>query len=694
MRYFYYLFAILFCSGAMAQNYQPIVTPAIPMAENFHDQYLITDNYQWLEDVHLKETKKWIHNQNRLSTKYLKKCSNKTNAFLSINRYAHTTFDNPIQLGDYYFHKAYYGESTTSALFYRKRINGAASMLVNPNFISRREKVSIEGYKVSKYSDLLAYQFSRGGSDWKEIKVVNLKNAKPLKDHLTGIKFSNIAWLKDGFFYATYEQDGKFGVTNQQKVWYHKIGTPQSEDELIFKKVKNPNNRFRFDTSSDERFFFLKEINEEKGICNIFYMDFTSDNPKLQPLFTNRAEAIHILDSYDDELIAVTSHQVLDRIIVKINPANPFKLKMISPNFSDAVLLKIVPFSDRIVTVYQNNQKPFLCILDYEGNILKKIEFQMGMSLNGLSGNYFKDELFYYLTDYALPPVGYQFNIQTFTPKIIEKTGITYNLKKIVYEQKEFTTEDGVSVSMLLVYKKGLEKNGNVPTILKAYGGFGIVSKPAFDPGIVHFIKEGGLFAFANIRGGGDRGYKWAKDGRGINKQNSFDDFIEAAEFLIEENYTNPKKLAITGGSNGGLVVAVAAIQRPDLFKAVVPVVAPLDMLRFEQFTIGTFHKDEYGTVSTEEGFENLYSYSPYHNIKDEVNYPSMLLVTSENDDRVPPFHSYKFAARLQSRPAQKNPILLRVWKNAGHSGVSTLSERRRKRADIYGFMMYELMEK
>ena len=288
----------------------------------------------------------------------------------------------------------------------------------------------------------------------------------------------------------------------------------------------------------------------------------------------------------------------------------------------------------------------------------------------------------------------YKFNIRTFKKELTKQTSVNFDFNAIEYKEVEYKSKDSVAISMILVYEKGLKLDGNNPVILEAYGGFGSVNEPSFDPGIVYFIKSGGIYAFANIRGGGDNGEKWAMDGRGNNKQNSFDDFIAAAEYLIANKYTDKDKLASTGSSNGGLVVAVAAVQRPDLFKAVVPVVAPLDMLRFEKFTVGHWHSDEYGTVKDSVSFSKLYGYSPYHNIQEGINYPAMLILTSDNDDRVPPFHSYKFAAELQSRTAQKNPILLKSEKNSGHSGASTFFSALREKADIYGFIMNELTEK
>ena len=282
----------------------------------------------------------------------------------------------------------------------------------------------------------------------------------------------------------------------------------------------------------------------------------------------------------------------------------------------------------------------------------------------------------------------YKFNIRTFKQELADQTVVTFGFINIEYKEVEYLSKDSVPVSMVLVYQKGLVNNGNNPAILKAYGGFGEVSSSAFDPGIVYFVKNGGVFAYANIRGGGDKGVSWAKAGRGNNKQKSFDDFIAAAEYLIGQKYTSKDKLAATGASNGGLVAAASAIQRPDLFKAVVPVVVPLDMLRFEKFTIGHAWTDEYGTVADSLSFTKLLAFSPCHQIKEGINYPAMLIVTSDNDDRVPPFHSYKFAARLQNRKAQKNPIYLKVEKKSGHYGASTLLTSIKEDADIYGFIM------
>jgi prolyl oligopeptidase len=580
------------------------------------------------------------------------------------------------------------------ALFYKSALKYDAELLVDPNFISRKDKIMLKGYYVSGDSKLLAYQFSRNGSDWAEVKVVNLQYATHKEDHLTGLKFSDIAWLGNGFYYSTVFQDSEFGETIRQQVYYHEIGTEQKEDKLIFERKNNPKASFDFLTTSNERYFVLKEKDEQVGKVNVFYIDYNAETPYLRPLILNLKENIYILDSHEGKFIVETIHDSKKGSIVEIDPANPYNWRSIIPEYAEALLMYIIPFADRLVTVYQLNQHPILAVYDYEGSLLYKLDFPVATSLGGFNGEFYDEELLFNYASYTIPPVVYKFNIKNFQKELTKQTTVTFDFNKIVYKEVEYLSEDSIRVPMILVYEKGLELNGENPTILKAYGGFGSVEQPYFDPGIVYFVKKGGVFAFANIRGGGDKGIDWARDGRGDKKQNSFDDFIAAAEYLINSKYTNSEKLAITGASNGGLVVAAAAMQRPDLFKAVVPVVAPLDMLRFEKFTIGHFHTDEYGTVQDSSGFKNLFSYSPYHNIKQDVNYPSFLIVTAENDDRVPPFHSYKFTARMQNRAAQTNPIMLKTEKKAGHNGANTFYSTIEETADIFGFIMNELSRK
>ncbi|MEI6434203.1 MAG: prolyl oligopeptidase family serine peptidase [Bacteroidota bacterium] len=684
---------ILFHSILFGQENQNHFIKEVIEVDTFFSAFIIKDKYRWLEDVNSAETKAWVATQYKLSRKFLSSAQASTNAFNIIDKYGYSEYHRPLKLGDYYFTSAFYNNQNNPALFYQFQLNGRWEILIDPSDISTKDEIDLNDYAISKNSKLLAYQFSRNGSDWKEVKVVSMPQGFDQKDHLKGLKFSNLAWLGNGFFYSTFSQDGQFGVTQGQRVFFHNIGTEQSADVLIFERKKNPTASFDFMTTSDERFFVLKEENDQTGIMNIFYIDYKSDQPFLRPLITNLKEDIEILDSHEGKFIAITSLKSNNGSIVEIDPENPYKWRAIAAEFSAALLLEAFPFNDRIVAIYQADQHPIITVLDYSGTILFNKELPVATSLGGFSGRSSDDELLYFYTSYTIPPIVYKFNIRTFKSELTDQTGVNFDFTNIEYKEVEYFSTDSVRVSMVLVYANGMVRNGDNPAILKAYGGYGIVSPPSFDPGIVYFIKNGGIFAFANIRGGGEKGIKWAKAGRGKNKQNTFDDFIAAAEYLIENKYTSKDKLAATGASHGGLVVAAAAIQRPDLFKAVVPIVAPLDMLRKEKFTVGKMNNEEYGSVEDSVSFKKLLDYSPYHNIREDVNYPAMLIITSENDDRVPPFHSYKFVARLQNREAQKNPIILKIQKKSGHHGASTLVSVIKEDADIYGFIMNELLK-
>lgn len=688
------LTAILFIFHLLvySQSQEPIYTEKVPVIDTYFEVE-ITDNYRWLENTSSIETKQWIENQSNNSKKFLKTASRKTNSFLSIDKYTHTKFENPIKKGNFYFNYYYTSLFSRPSLFVKTGIKKASRKLIEPSQISSSEVINLKGFAVSKNMELLAFQFGREGSDWAEMMIVKISNGKILKDHLKGLKFSNISWLNNGFFYSTYDQINKFGKTLNNKIFYHEIGNQQTDDKLVFARKNNPEAYFEYLTTSDERFLIIKEKDESKGNTSIFYIDYHSEKKALKPLFYNIEYNIDIVDSHNGKFIATTTKDANNGRIIEIDPKTPFKWKEIAPNYSSELLLRVLPFSDRIVTIYQSNQRPILVVINYEGNVLYRLDFPIGSSIGGFSGDKTDEEFLFYLKSYTVPPVVFKFNIKTFEKKLTQKTGVTYKYSDIVYKEVEYYSKDSLKIPMILVHRDDIKLDGKNPTILKAYGGFGIVSSPSFDPGIVHFIRNGGIFAFANIRGGGDKGVQWATDGKGLNKQNSFDDFISGAEYLINNNYTNNNKLAITGGSNGGLVVAAAAIQRPDLFKVVVPIVAPLDMLRFEKFTVGRFHTDEYGTVTDSIGFKNLLDYSPFHNIKENINYPATLVVTSDNDDRVPPFHSYKFVAKLQNRKSQINPILLKVEKNAGHYGSSNYMSDIKEKADIYGFILYHLSE-
>jgi prolyl oligopeptidase len=674
---------------------QEIVFPKIQkstVVDTFFSEYVIKDDYRWMEDIKNPDLLEWINAQNEISDKQLHKASNKNSTFNFIDKYFYTEYSRPTKKGDYYFTYSYYNNLGVPALFYKNKLNFEYEILIDPNYISKKEKISLKGYQVSKNSKYLAYQYSRNGSDWAEVQVVNLDTKIHLKDHLSNIKFSNIEWKEDGFFYSKYPKIDKFSLTLGEEVYYHKLRTDQSEDKLIFKR-KNPKIQFSFIVTSNEQFFVLKERNEDTGIVNIFYIDYTSLNPTIKPLLMNQTDDFNIIESKNGKLIARTNLNSNTSFVVEIDPNNPLNIREIIPPYDKSVLLEVKALTNKIIAVYQCNQRSFITVYDYSGNLLYLLEMPIATSIGGFSGDRDDTELMFYFTSFTIPPVVYKFNIISFERTLLERTGVNFDYKNIVYDEIEYYSSDSTKVPMFIIHNKDTKLDGTNPTILKTYGGFGSIVSPSYDPGIIYFLKKGGILAYANIRGGGDYGHEWHKAGRRLNKQNSLDDVIAAAEFLINKKYTSSDKIAVTGTSNGGLVAAAVVIQRPDLFKLAVPVVGVYDMLRFEKFTVGNLHIDEFGTVNDSIDFVNLLNYSPLHNIKEETNYPGMLIITSDNDERVPPFHSYKFVAKLQNRTAQKNPILLKVEKNCGHYGSVGFLNSVKKKAEFYGYIYNYLIE-
>lgn len=696
MKLFILIFTIIYCGFYSNSDAQTLEYPKARITDQ-SDVYFnetIKDEYRWMENTNSAECENWVDAQNQITNKILRKAASKYNSFNAVNKYAYVKYDNPQKHGKYYFTYAFYDDNSVPGLFIQHTLKSQPTILVEPKFISNKDIIRLKNYEVSSDSKHLAIQYSRNGSDWGEIKIINIATGNYKKDHLTHVKFSNIAWRGNGFYYSTYPDNGN-GITQGQKVYYHELGTDQSEDKLVFRRSNNPEAYFRIQTTSDERFMILKEIDEVHQVINLFYIDFNAATPALRPLLRKLSynDNLSIIDNHGDELIASSAKDGNNSMVIKINPIKPRDWHVLIPEFKSTLLLDVKVLDNKLLTLYQNNRKQQINIFDLEGKLLESFQLPFGFSVSGFNGEKTDKEILFAYEGYTQPKVVYILNTETLKMEPLRSTVVNFDHTKFETKEIEYASFDGTKVSMFMVYKKGINLEGNNPTLLKAYGGFGSINLPRFTPGIVHFLNRGGLFVFANIRGGGDNGISWASQGRGKHKQNSFNDFIAAAEFLIKTGYTSADKLAITGASNGGLVVGVAMTQRPELFKVAVPVVAPFDMMRFEQFTVGNLHTDEYGSVSDSLGYNSIKAYSPLHHIKNDVNYPATLIMTSENDDRVPPLHSYKFAAKLQSRTAQKNPILLKVEKNAGHYGANkNLKAELREAAEMYDFILSHLL--
>ncbi len=698
MKRLLYIIVFFYYSLPMgAQNYELIPARKLPVVDTFYQSFTIEDDYRWMEKMDSDELRQWVKLQNKQTKRFLAQIPKHKRFESKILDYSRYDYEKKLKnnmpdfdsVHQYNFEYQVYDDVSMRVLAYKGKGIHDYRVLVDPYDISETDNIYIMDYWSSTGEKYLAYEFSRNGSDKMEARIVSLADRKQLPDVLKGLMFTKLVWYKnDGFFYSTYDRKDKFGITSGQKVWYHKVGTGQYEDKLIFERKHFQNNNFRFKIVGNQKYLILDEYFPGKDKMNVFYFDLKTGNFNVKPLITNLNAKISVVGFRDGKFIAESAIGSGNGMVFEIDPAHPYKWKALTPYYSEAVLNSYLLSKKYIATVYLASN-PVLVLLDYNMKVVHTVMLPKSTSptIIGIKDNY----LYYAYSSYTVPPVRFRLNLDNFKKTLVAKALVHYDFNKIVFENVEYVSNDSTKIPLTIVHRKDLVKDGSAPALLTAYGGYGVIDAPAFNPAIVAFVLGGGVYAYAHIRGGGEKGVKWAKAGRGFKKQQSFDDFAAAARYLINSRYTGSEHLASYGASNGGLVVAATAIQNPDLFKLVIPEVAVTDMLRFEKFTVGHFWADEYGTVNDSLSFLNLLSYAPYQNIRDEVNYPMMLVITSDHDDRVPPLHSYKFVARLQNRDAQGNPVYLMVEKKGGHNGVITNKSITNKMIDVYGLVLYEL---
>lgn len=674
-----------------AQGYNYPFTPSVDSGETIYGK-VIKDEYAWLEDVNSQQVKKWVAEQNEFTLDYFNKHIKQIAAYREITSISNAEFDMAEKQGKYYFRFLYSAgdDNATPSLFFQEDIKAYPTLLVNPKSISSADRIDIRKFKLSPDGKFLAYQYSRNGSDWMEIRIIDIKTRKTKKEVLQDIRFSEIVWYNNGFYYSKYPKAGNvYGLALGQEIYYHKLDTDQSSDELIYSKGKNSRAELEVLVTSDDRYLVVQERNKSTREYHLLLKDNTKKDATLERLISGPEAHLIILDSDDNDLIALSYFQNNNGRIVRIDVNEPLQWKTVVNELEDGVIIEAKAFRNSIVTVVQSGLSEYIYLYNRKGELMKAIPFKEGFKVSGLFGEPVDEHVFFYYSSFTQPSAILKLNLKTFEYKKsgnLSESG--YDPTSFEYKKVEYPSADGVMIPLLLVYKKGLKLNGNNPALLEAYGGFGTVSRAKFNPGLVYFLEQGGIYAYAYIRGGGTKGNKWAVMGRGVNKQKSFDDFIYAAQYLINNKYTAPKHLAATGISNGGLVVGVAITQRPDLFGAAVPIVGVYDMIHFEEATIGHFHIDEYGTKTDSASFNRLLSFSPLHNISGQRQYPPLLIITGAYDDRVPAYQSYKFAAKLQSLQ-QKTPALLRVIPKAGHFGDTSFSGMINQQVEIFSFLLH-----
>ncbi|MEI6895861.1 MAG: prolyl oligopeptidase family serine peptidase [Colwellia sp.] len=656
----------------------------------------IADPYRWLEDDRSEETAAWVKAENKVTFKYLSKIPYREQLKSRLAElWNYEKIGAPFKKGDYTFFYKNDGLQNQYVV-YRQKDDGDAEVFLDPNAFSEDGTTSMGQLSFSKDGSLAAYSISEGGSDWRKIIIIDVETKKVLELPLIDVKFSGISWFKnEGFYYSSYDKPKGSELsakTDQHKLYYHVLGQPQKNDQVIFGKTAEQKRRYVGGTvTEDNRFLIISGAISTSG-NDLYLKDLSKVNSPLVTLIDNFDADTSLLDNDGDKLFLVTNLAAPNKKIVTVDanaPASKNWLDFIAE--TDHVLSASIGggfffteyMVDAISKVYQ---------YDYQGKQVREIDLPGVGSTSAIEGDKDENILYYSFSNYKTPGTIYSYNVNKGESDVYRKSGAQFDSEAYESKQVFYPSKDGTKIPMIITYKKGLDLNGKNPTILYGYGGFNISLTPSFSVTRAVWLEQGGIYAVANLRGGGEYGKKWHKAGTQLNKQNVFDDFIAAAEYLIKQNYTTSDYLAINGGSNGGLLVGAVMTQRPDLMQVALPAVGVLDMLRYHTFTAGAGWAYDYGTAEQSKTmFEYLRGYSPVHNVKAGVSYPATLVTTGDHDDRVVPAHSFKFAAELQAKQAGKAPTLIRIETNAGHGAGTPVSKTIEQYADIYAFTLFNM---
>ena len=659
----------------------------------------VKDPYRWLEDDMSDETGDWVKRQNEVTFGYLKNIPYREELKERLEKlWNYEKVGSPFKEGDYtYFYK---NDGLQNQYVIYRHKTGAdpkdAEIFLDPNTFKEDGTISLGGVSFTKDGSLLAYSISEGGSDWRKILIMDAESKKIIEDTLVDVKFSGMSWYKnEGFYYSSYDKPKGSELsakTDQHKLYYHKIGTSQKEDKVIF--GGNPEEKHRYvggKVTEDNNYLLISASISTSG-NKLYLKDLSKQNSPLVTILDHTDSDTNVIDNVGSKLYLVTNLNAPNKKIVTVDASKPTP-----ENWKD-----FIPETEHVLspstgggyffTEYMIDAISQVKQYDYNGQLVREIELPGLGNAGGFGGKKEEKTDYYSFTNYNTPSSIYKFDVETGKSELYWKPNIDFNPDDYESNQVFYNSKDGTKIPMMITHKKGIELNGKNPTILYGYGGFNVSLNPGFSITNAVWMEQGGIYAVPNLRGGGEYGKEWHKAGTKLQKQNVFDDFIAAAEYLIANNYTSSNYLAIRGGSNGGLLVGATMTQRPDLMKVALPAVGVLDMLRYHTFTAGAGWAYDYGTSEdNKEMFDYLYGYSPLHNIKEGVEYPATLVTTGDHDDRVVPAHSFKFAAELQSKQAGNNPVLIRIETDAGHGAGTPVSKTIEQYADIFGFTLYNM---
>ena len=654
----------------------------------------IKDPYRWLEDDLAEDTAAWVQAENKVTQGYLEQIPYRGQIKDRLTEiWNYEKVGAPFIEGEYtYFYKN--DGLQNQYVVYRKKGDGESEVFLDPNTFSEDGTVSLGQLSFSENGKIAAYAISEGGSDWRKVRVIDVESKKQIEDTLVDIKFSGLSWYKnEGFYYSSYDKpEGSelSAKTDQHKLYYHKLGTKQSEDKVVYGGTDAEKHRYvGAGVTEDNRYLLISASVSTNG-NKLFIKDLNDTKGELRTIVSHTDSNTGVFHNIGSKLYLRTDLDAPNNRVVTVDARNPTP-----ENWKD-----LIPESENVLSVstgagyifakYMVDAVSQVKQYDFNGKLIKDIELPGVGSAGGFGGKNDADVLYYSFSNYITPGSIFSYDPKTRESKFYSRPKVAFNSDDYVSNQVFYHSKDGTKVPMIITHKKGMEMNGNNPTILYAYGGFNVSLTPRFSITNAAWLEMGGIYAVANLRGGGEYGKAWHDAGTQMNKQNVFDDFISAGEYLIKNNYTSSDKLAVRGGSNGGLLVGAVMTQRPGLMKVALPAVGVLDMLRYHTFTAGAGWAYDYGTSEqSEEMFKYILDYSPVHNVKIGEIYPATLVTTGDHDDRVVPAHSFKFAAELQDKGSDKNPLLIRIETDAGHGAGTPVSKTIEQYADIYAFTLW-----
>ena len=693
------IFNILFsCNEIQKKTNNSVIYPETlkkEVVDNYFDVDVI-DPYRWLEDDRSKETEAWVKAENKTTFAYLNNISFRSDLKKRLEHlWNYEKISAPFKEGEFtYFYKN--DGLQNQYVIYRQKENETPEVFLNPNEFSKDGTISLGGLSFSDSGNIVAYSISEGGSDWRKIIVMDVSSKEIMEDTIIDVKFSGLSWKKnEGFFYSSYDKpEGSelSAKTDQHKLYFHKLGTSQSEDQLVFGGTDEEKHRYVGGSVTEDGNYLFVSASVSTSGNKLFMKDLSKPKSAFVAILNHTDSDTYVMENEGSKLYLATNLNAPNKKIVTVDASNP------SPeNWVD-----FIPETEHVLSPSSGGGYFFAEYMvdavskvkqyNYEGEIIYDVELPGIGSVGGFRGKKEDSVLYYSFSNYKTPSTIYSYNPSDGKSIIYKKPDVDFNPENYVSNQVFYTSKDSTKVPMIITHKKGLKLNGENPTILYGYGGFNISLTPSFSIANAVWMEQGGIYAVPNLRGGGEYGKKWHKAGTKMQKQNVFDDFIAAAEFLIENKYTSSEFLAVRGGSNGGLLVGAIMTQRPELMKVALPAVGVLDMLRYHTFTAGAGWAYDYGTSEdSKEMFEYLLGYSPVHNVKEGIEYPATLVTTGDHDDRVVPAHSFKFAAELQEKQSGNNPTLIRIETDAGHGAGTPVSKTIEQYSDIFGFTLFNM---